>query len=488
MVTPFKSRRRNADDLVAERTEFPYFSPMRPYRLTLAACLAVTALARAMSGQQPTTNPPPDERFKVDILVIAPHPDDETTIAGYLAKAVLDEHRRVAVVLTTRGDAGSNLVGYESARALGEIREIETREALASIGITHVFFLRMPDTPGLDLADVLRSLETANHGAALADAVRFIRLTRPEVVITMLPATVSGENHEDHQASGVIATEAFDLAGDPTAFPEQVAMPEDRLWYGNLMEGLRPWQPKKLYYYTDATHFEFMKGKGPEYSMTAISPSQRVSYARLVAKELSFHRTQYGDEPAKALASNNLRDFEQPLPFVLAKSLVGGAATADIMAGVGARAIPFVRVRGYGAETLPALSIELGQGWAFYKRFYPAHNLEVMNTLLAPELGVGSGEHFSVILLLRNTTDKPVTFRLATQMPPGWSIDSTSAQHGHPWPMTTFTVTPNNDYPVRIRLVAPMLAKPEWQTITWVANADGRQIGPVALRVHVGSQ
>jgi LmbE family N-acetylglucosaminyl deacetylase len=470
--------------LIADLAKIPYFSPMHTLRLTLAACVAA-ALLRPLPAQQTATNPLPDERFKVDILVIAPHPDDETTIAGYLAKAVLDEKRRVAVVLTTRGDAGSNLVGYESAQTLGEIREIEARQALASIGIDKVFFLRMPDTPGLDVADVLRSLETGNHGAALANAVRFIRLTRPEVVITMLPATVSGENHEDHQASGVVATEAFDLAGDPTAFPEQVAMPEDRLWYGNLMEGLRPWQPKKLYYYTDATHFEFMKGKGPEYSMTEISPSQKVSYARLAAKEQTFHRTQYGDQPSRQLATNDLRDFEQPLPFVLAKTLVGGSPTADIMSGVGGRPIPFAPVRGYRPETLPALSIELGQGWAFYKRFYPAHDLDVMNTLLAPELGVGSGEHFPVMLLLRNTTDKQVTFNLRAQLPPGWTIDSTSPQHGHPWPMATFVAAPHNDVPVRVRLVAPMLTKSEWQTVTWTAAADGTQVGPVSLRVYV---
>ena len=460
---------------------------MHTSRLTLAALLAVTALGTPLTAQQPT-NPAPDERFKVDILVIAPHPDDETTIAGYLAKAVLDDKKRVAVVVTTRGDAGSNLVGYEQARTLGEIREIETRQALASIGIDKVFFLRMPDTPGFDVADVLRSLETGNHGAALADAVRFIRLTRPEVVITMLPATVSGENHEDHQASGVIATEAFDLAGDPTAFPEQVAMPEDRLYYGNLMEGLRPWQPKKLYYYTDATHFEFMKGKGPEYSMTAVSPARGVSYARLAATEQSFHRTQYGDDPARALATNNLKDFEQPLPFVLAKSLVGGAATADILDGVGGRPIAFSPSRGYRPENLPPLSIELGQGWAFYKRFYPAHSLDVMNTLIAPELGVGSGQHFPVMLLLRNNTDKTVTFHLRTQLPPGWSVDSTSAEHGHQWPMTTLVAGPHDDYPVRIRLVAPRLNKSEWQTLTWSADADGQQLGPVSLRVNVGGQ
>jgi LmbE family N-acetylglucosaminyl deacetylase len=456
-------------------------------RLTLISWLSAVAFAQPATSQQAPTNPPPDARFKADILVIAPHPDDESTIAGYLAKAVLDEHRHVAVVVTTRGDAGQNLVGYEQARSLAEIREIETRRALGAIGITDVFFLRAPDTFGQDLPDVLRSLETSNHGSSLGEAVRFIRLTRPEVVITMLPATVVGENHEDHQAASVIATEAFDLAGDPTWFPEQVAAPEDRLWYGNLMEGLRAWQPKKLYYYTDASHFDFLKGKGPEYSMTAVSPSQHVSYARLAAKELSFHRTQYGDDPEKALAANNLKDYEQPLPFVLAKSLVRGAVTGDIMDGIRSGQIPFAPVRGYRPPENPAgFSMELGQGWAFYRRFYPAHNLDVMPGLLAPELGVGSGQHFSVLLLLHNTTDNPVTFNLRTQFLPGWTVDSTSAQHSHPWPMNTFIAAPHDDLPVRIRLVAPRLEKSQWQTITWTAEAGGQALGPVSLRIYVG--
>jgi len=451
--------------------------------------LFVVALSQPLLSQQAPTNPPPDERFKADILVIAPHPDDESTIAGYLAKAVLDEHRRVAVVLTTRGDAGQNLVGNEQARSLAEVREIETRRALASIGITNVFFLRAPDTWAQDVSDVLRSLETSNHGSSLGEAVRFIRLTRPDVVITMLPATVAGENHEDHQASAVIATEAFDLAGDPTWFPEQVAAPEDHLWYGNLMEGLHAWQPKKLYYYTDASHFDFLKDKGPEYSMTAISPSQRVSYARLAAKELSFHRTQYGDEPAKALATNNLRDFEQPLPFVLAKSLVGGAVTADILDAAGSGAIPFSPVRGYRPpENASGLSMELGQGWAFYRRFYPAHNLDAMPGLLAPELGVGSGAHFPVMVLIHNPTDKPVAINLRTQLPAGWTVDSTSAQHSHPWPMRTFSVAPHDELSVRVRLVAPRLEKAQWQTVTWAADAEGQQLGPVTLRIYVGGQ
>ena len=55
--------------------------------------------------------------------------------------------------------------------------------------------------------------------------VRIVRLTRPEVILTFLPGTFIGEDHGDHQAAGVLATEAFDLAGDPLVFPEQVTGP-----------------------------------------------------------------------------------------------------------------------------------------------------------------------------------------------------------------------------------------------------------------------
>lgn len=98
------------------------------------------------------------------------------------------------------------------------------------------------------------ALETLGHGEALEEVVRLIRLTRPQVIITWLPAYVSGENHGDHQAAGVVATEAFDLAGDPAAFPEQIDAPRASASINNYGEGLHPWQVKKLYYFSDATH------------------------------------------------------------------------------------------------------------------------------------------------------------------------------------------------------------------------------------------
>jgi len=449
-------------------------------------CIFFVPFAKA---QQPAVNPKPDPRFKADILVVAAHPDDESMIAGYLAKAVFDEHKKVEVVFATRGNAGQNLVGNEQDHSLAEIREMEARQACSSIGIHNVWFLRAPDTPAPagDVHDVLRSLETWNHGNVLGEIVRFIRLTRPEVVITMLPDVVVGENHEDHQATGVIATEAFDMAGDPTKFPEQVAAPEDRLWFGNHMEGLRTWQPEKLYYFTDASQLGFVKGRGPEYSMKAVSPSKHVAYGRLAAQEISYHKTQYGDKPSKALASGNLDYYEQPLTFILGKSLVGGTKTGDIFQGVKAGPILFAPVKGYQPPKNNAeFSLELGGPWAFYKRFYPAHDLKNLADLLAPEIGVGGGQDFPIPLVLHNNSDKTAIFHLQTHFPQGWSIDSSSAQYAHrELPVHTFKVNAHDSFPIRIRLIAPNLNTSKWQNISWAAEADGKKMGSATLKVYV---
>ena len=66
--------------------------------------LVVLSCAQLRSQVQPAI-PPPDPRYKADILLIVAHPDDDTAVSTYLAKAVLDEHKRVAVIFTTRGNS-----------------------------------------------------------------------------------------------------------------------------------------------------------------------------------------------------------------------------------------------------------------------------------------------------------------------------------------------------------------------------------------------
>src|SRR4029077_2327201 len=170
-------------------------------RTLLIVSIATSLLLSRAAAQEPKVLPAADERYKADILLVVAHPDDEGAATAYLARA-LDEHKRVAVVIATRGSSGANEAGAEQAVGLGAVREIEARNALTTLGITNVWFLDGKDTAS---QNVLQSLGNWGHGMALEQLVRLVRLTRPEVILTFLPGTFIGEDHGDHQASGVLA-------------------------------------------------------------------------------------------------------------------------------------------------------------------------------------------------------------------------------------------------------------------------------------------
>lgn len=462
--------------------------------VAVAAGLLLSALAAAGQSLAPKI-PPPDPRYKADILVFIAHPDDEGEIASYLARAVFDQHKRVAVAFGTWGNSGGNLVGTEQAAALADVREIEARQAMAFLGIHNVWYLGGSDTPG---DNVLRSLETWNHGSALEKAVRLIRLTRPDVVLAWLPDFDVGENHEDHQAAGVIATEAFDLAGNPTAFAEQVAAPRDRLGFANLTEGLRPWQPEKLYYFTDAYFHGWMRGKGPVYSSTEVSPAKHVPYYKLLAEEQNFHATQAGDGDiaARALRTGDYKLFEFPVRLILAKSLVtppGAPATADIFSGVVPGPIAYAPPPGYQQASDPTLkmAIQLGGPWHFYRQFWLAHGLGTefggFSGLYAPEASLQDGSatapflqaggRLTVPLLLRNTGDQADRMQIRAELPAGWRQVT---------PDRVYPVGPKQFYPVRVTVQAPGGLKAGWRTVNWTAvDASGQALGHASLRVYV---
>lgn len=390
-------------------------------RNRLVLCLISIASFAAIAVAQTIKPVPPDDRFKADILVVVAHPDDETEITGYLARAIYDEHKRVAVIFGTRGNGGGDATGLEQAAALGAEREIEARRALGSFGVTNVWFLGGPDTPG---QDVLRSLETWGHGSCLEQTVRLVRLTRPEVIMTWLPVYVAGENHGDHQAAGVIATEAFDSAGDPTAFAEQVSAPRDRNNIGNLTEGLRPWQAKKLYYFTDATDPKFQTGKGPLFSTEDTSPSKKVPYYKLAAEEMSYHLTQddTGQMAVKAMQSGDYTYFRQPVRLIFAKSLVSGTATGDPFENIKSGSIGFAATPGYKPAQRTGLSAELGGPFSFYRSFWQTHGLNSLPTLLSENgINVFPGERVHIPFLLHNDTDTGTTVHVTANAPAEWT-------------------------------------------------------------------
>jgi LmbE family N-acetylglucosaminyl deacetylase len=440
--------------------------------LVLWGCAAqATGLPKAPPAQRP------DDRYKADILIVVAHPDDETEVTGYLAKAIYEDHRRVAVIYGTRGDGGGNAVGNEQAAALGAEREIEARRALASLGVMNVWFLGGPDTPG---QDVLRSLETWNHGAALSQAVRLMRLTRPEVVMTWLPVYVAGENHGDHQAAGVIGTEAFDLAGDATAFPEQIAPPRDRENISNLTEGLHAWQPKKLYYFSDASHTDFLEGKGPRYEVKGVSPSG-VPYYRIAADEMSFHLTQgdTGQAAKQAIAKGDFKYFEQPVLLVFGKAVAPSSITGDIFEGTGSGRCAFAPVTGFREEAREGLSLELGGPWSFYREFWKAHGIDHLANLLPQyEVAIAPGERLHLPLVVHNGTGEAREVSISATTPGGWTVVAGQA---------IYPVDARGSYPVETVLGSPSKGDPAWQTVVWRAESEGKTVGTITVRVNLAT-
>jgi LmbE family N-acetylglucosaminyl deacetylase len=444
---------------------------------TLAAPVGALLLCATLGAQSPPNSAQPDPRFKADLLVVVAHPDDESEIGAFLAKARFDEHKRVAVIYGTRGNGGGNAVGQEQAAALGAIREIEGRQALNFLGISDVWFLDGPDTPG---QDVLRSLETWDHGRALDKLVRLVRLTRPDVIATWLPAYTAGENHGDHQAAGILATEAFDMAGDPTQFPEQVTPPREATDILNLTEGLHPWQAQKLYYFSDASHYEFLAGKGPEYSAAAISPSKHESYEQLSAEECAFHLTQSDSGYlAKVSLENHTLDktyFHEPSRFVFGKAHVDASTTGDVFSALKPGAIPYVAPPGYRPLTIAGPTLELGGPWHYYHLFLAAHGLEHLSTLVPPEVEAGVSTKVSLPVLVHNPGPDALSVALKVQAPPGWVIPPSGGK---------YQVPAGETLAKRVVLAAPSREAPEWENIKIDATDGKTVIGAVNVRAHV---
>lgn len=206
------------------------------------------------------------------VLHVAAHPDDENTqLIAYLAH---ERGYQAAYLSMTRGEGGQNLIGEELGAGLGAIR---ASELLAARGIDGglQYFTRAPDF-GYS-KDYRETLEKWNHGTSLSDVVRVIRTFRPHVIVTRFPPEPSDGMHGHHTASTILAMEAFDLAGDPSAFPEQ-------------LDALQPWQPTRIVW----NQF----GESPpersfiETDIGGYSSLRGQSYGEISALSRSMHKSQ----------------------------------------------------------------------------------------------------------------------------------------------------------------------------------------------------
>jgi LmbE family N-acetylglucosaminyl deacetylase len=211
------------------------------------------------------------------VLHVGAHPDDENTeLITWLS---LGRGYRTGYLSMTRGDGGQNELGPEFGERLGVLR---TQELLAARRLDggRQFFTRAIDFGYSKTPE--ETLRFWDHDQVLSDVVRVIRQYRPDVIITRFPIPPGSGGHGHHTASAILTVEAFKLAGDPKAFPEQ------------LKQGLTVWQPKRVLW----NSFRFGNApqplNGPTFQ-TDIAGTDAVtgeSFGAIAARSRSMHKTQ----------------------------------------------------------------------------------------------------------------------------------------------------------------------------------------------------
>lgn len=164
------------------------------------------------------------------LMMVVAHPDDED--GGLLTREARGKGVQTLLMTLTRGEGGQNKTGGTFSDELGVLRTLELLASDRYYGVEQRFS-RVADFGYSKTADETFQ-KWGGHDVPLQDIVRVIREFRPDVLIARFSGT-DRDGHGHHQASSILAQEAFRAAADPKRFPDQIK------------EGLRPWQAKKLY-------------------------------------------------------------------------------------------------------------------------------------------------------------------------------------------------------------------------------------------------
>ena len=131
----------------------------------------------------------------MNIVVIAPHPDDESIGCGGALCCHADAQDRVTVVFLTSGELGLKHLSREAA---WQIREAEAKAAGKILAIAEMHFLRQPDWT---LADAIGPTATA--------VAKILARERPQLIYVPHPR----EWHPDHKAAVEILKQSLAICG-----------------------------------------------------------------------------------------------------------------------------------------------------------------------------------------------------------------------------------------------------------------------------------
>lgn len=173
------------------------------------------------------------------VLVVAPHPDDETLGCGGAIAQLRARGCPVYVLVISDGSRSHPRSQRYPAPRLRQVRQAETLTALALLQVEaeYVTFLGLPDGDVPHLSPDDRPQETAAQ-AALEQCQTYLRQTVPQTIF--LPYRF--DPHRDHRASWQL------MQGAIAVLPQRPQVIEYPIWDWDprqrqpLAEGYRPWR------------------------------------------------------------------------------------------------------------------------------------------------------------------------------------------------------------------------------------------------------
>ena len=219
------------------------------------------------------------------VLYIAAHPDDENVdLISYLVNVKGFETTYLSL---TRGDGGQDLLGPEVREELGIIRTQELLMARSVDGGQQLFSRANDFGFSKTAAETFHIWDSAQ---VLSDIVWAIRKLKPDIIITRFSPTYT-KTHGHHQASAILAQEAFTAAADPSRYPEQLK------YYGT-------WQAQSIFWNTSYWFF-----RNNKFDTTGLYHTNVDTYLPLLGKSINEMAAE-AESMHKSQGNGSTADFE----------------------------------------------------------------------------------------------------------------------------------------------------------------------------------
>jgi hypothetical protein len=259
------------------------------------------------------------------------------------------------------------------------------------------------------------------------------------------------------------------------------------------LENLTPWQPKKLYFFSDADDQKQFDGTGPAFSVKEVSPSQKKPYWRLAMDAATPHLTQFPAEihQMTAMTDEQINKFmddpqhswwTEPMTLIFGQSWVKGTPSGDIFQGI----LPMVEISAtidcvaeqFKARPTRTVQVSLGGPWRFYEEFR-AKSCIRSPTAKSPEIAIKSGSSLLIPLVFEYGKAQAVNVKIEVDTPAGWKVSKGEGE---------FKLPAGGRTDMYVEVATPEMGKEDLkkispQEVVVHSSSEGKTAGEVRLKV-----